>query len=233
MPAQATQPGETRQARAPARSDPRRRRVQLAAAADVVGHRPGGRAPASRHSAGGAPRAASERTSRTATKSPSSTAWTQPWDMLRGATFTDKDPQYQQWNRHARGIYTTNGVPALRHRAVDRHAAVARPVLLRAARATFAVTSRDTRRTCGAHPNYLTWVVLKGHTNNTAGRGDARVARSARSSGRSTSSTSRKGPTRSGDDLTAVVRGRLARPPDDRRSGSRARDGGGNAGPRL
>ena len=33
----------------------------------------------------------------------------QPWDTLRGATFTTDDPQYREWAAQRKGIYTTNG----------------------------------------------------------------------------------------------------------------------------
>ena len=45
------------------------------------------------------------------------------------------------------------------------------------------------------HTNYLTWVVLKGHTNNTGGEVTPDVEGST-SGRRSTSVTSRKGPIR-------------------------------------
>ena len=58
----------------------------------------------------------------------------QPWDMLRGATFTTRDPQYRRWKRAATGIYTTNGVPLVRDRALDAPGSRPRSLLLRAAR---------------------------------------------------------------------------------------------------
>src|ERR1700741_1607266 len=35
----------------------------------------------------------------------------QPWDMLRGSTFTAADALYQDWKSSRRGIYTSNGIP--------------------------------------------------------------------------------------------------------------------------
>src|SRR5262249_19428738 len=33
----------------------------------------------------------------------------QPWDMLRGATFTTSDPRYREWAASRKGVFTTNG----------------------------------------------------------------------------------------------------------------------------
>lgn len=92
----------------------------------------------------------------------------EPWDTLRGATFTDRDPQYAQWKSERSGIYTTNGVPL----CVIVRSTSAQPspdlfcyALLTDFRGYKPGYSQDVRN----HPNYLTWVVLKGHTNNTAG----------------------------------------------------------------
>src|SRR5262249_27478727 len=33
----------------------------------------------------------------------------EPWDTLKGATFTTNDPQYRDWAANRKGVYTTNG----------------------------------------------------------------------------------------------------------------------------
>jgi choline dehydrogenase-like flavoprotein len=129
----------------------------------------------------------------------------EPWEMLRGATFTDQDAQYARWKSERRGIYTTNGVPL----CVIARSTPAQPspdlfcyALLADFRGYRPGYSEDVRR----HPNYLTWVVLKGHTNNTAGEvtlasPDPRVRPNINFR------YFEEGTDASGDDLTAVVNG--------------------------
>jgi choline dehydrogenase-like flavoprotein len=90
------------------------------------------------------------------------------WDMLRGATFTTSDPQYRQWAETREGVFTTNG--ALLCVIARSSPWMPSPDLF-----CYAVLS-DFR---GYKPGYaddiarnlncLSWVVLKGHTNNTGG----------------------------------------------------------------
>jgi choline dehydrogenase-like flavoprotein len=129
----------------------------------------------------------------------------QPWDMLRGATFTDKDPQYERWQSTRRGIYTTNGIPL----CVIARSTGTQPspdlfcyALLADFRGYRPGYSEDVRR----HPNYLTWVVLKGHTNNTAGEVTL-ASRDPRARPQINFKYFEEGTDASGDDLTAVVRG--------------------------
>ena len=129
----------------------------------------------------------------------------QPWDMLRGATFTDKDPQYEQWQSTRRGIYTTNGIPL----CVIARSTGTQPspdlfcyALLADFRGYRPGYSEDVRR----HPNYLTWVVLKGHTNNTAGEVTL-ASRDPRARPQINFKYFEEGTDASGDDLTAVVEG--------------------------
>ena len=91
-----------------------------------------------------------------------------PWEMLAGATFTAADSQYREWAQHRRGVYTTNGALL----SVVQRSTAGKPVpdLF-----CYAVLT-DFR---GYQPGYselirrrhdcLTWVVLKGHTNNRGG----------------------------------------------------------------
>lgn len=90
------------------------------------------------------------------------------WESLEGATFTRDDPQYKQWAEKRDGVYKTNGAPI---------AVVARsgPAAFSPDLFLYAVLSRFE----GYFPGYsalieqqrncLTWVILKAHTNNTAG----------------------------------------------------------------
>jgi choline dehydrogenase len=90
----------------------------------------------------------------------------EPWDMLVGATYTTADRQYREWASARRGAYTSNGALL----SVIARSSAAQPspdlycyALLGQFKGYAPGYSRD------LPPNYLTWVVLKGHTNNTAG----------------------------------------------------------------
>jgi choline dehydrogenase len=129
----------------------------------------------------------------------------EPWDMLKGATFTERDPQYAQWNAERRGIYTTNGVPL----CVIARSTSSQPspdLFCYALLADFRGYQRGYSDAVRQHPNYLTWVVLKGHTNNTAGEvtlasHDPRVRPAINFK------YFEEGSDAAGDDLTAVVKG--------------------------
>jgi choline dehydrogenase-like flavoprotein len=91
------------------------------------------------------------------------------WEVLEGAKFSPGDPQYEEWARRRTGVYTTNGaVLAVIKRSLD-----VRPLpdlfifaLLGLFRGYFPSYSALFAK----HLNYLTWAILKAHTNNTAGQ---------------------------------------------------------------
>jgi len=90
------------------------------------------------------------------------------WDVLRGATYTSSDPQYREWKEKKDGVYTTNGAIL----SVVLPAGPGRPVpdlFCYAVIAKFTGYKPGYTRDLPENPNCLTWVVLKGHTNNTAG----------------------------------------------------------------
>jgi choline dehydrogenase-like flavoprotein len=87
--------------------------------------------------------------------------------MLRGATYAKGDPQYAQWTR-GRGVYSTNGAVL----AVIRRSLPERPLpdlfcfaILGDFRGYYPGYSKD----FAERRNYLTWVVLKAHTENRSG----------------------------------------------------------------
>ena len=94
---------------------------------------------------------------------------------MEGATFTSADAQYREWATKRDGIYTTNG--GILSVVARSSAAAPQPDLF-----LYAVIGRFEGYFPGyssmvaTHPNYLTWVVLKGHTNNTAGQVTLRSA---------------------------------------------------------
>jgi choline dehydrogenase len=97
------------------------------------------------------------------------------WDTLRGATFTRHDPLYREWDEKRTGVYGTNGVllSIVMRSGLDRPAPDLFCYALLAKFTGYAPGySEDIRK----HLNYLTWVVLKGHTNNTSGEVTLRSA---------------------------------------------------------
>jgi choline dehydrogenase-like flavoprotein len=92
-----------------------------------------------------------------------------PWRALEGARLDPSDPQYKEWEADRKGVYITNG--ALLSVALRSSLAAPVPDLL-----CYALLGQFS----GYYPGYskdvmsgsnnaLTWVVLKAHTNNTAG----------------------------------------------------------------
>jgi choline dehydrogenase len=90
------------------------------------------------------------------------------WDILRGATFSPGDPHHREWECSRSGLYTTNGaiLAAIRRSFRDRPL----PDLF-----CFALLGKFGGYFPGyaaasvAEPNYLTWSILKAHTENRAG----------------------------------------------------------------
>ena len=93
---------------------------------------------------------------------------TENWQALDGAKFMVGDPQYQEWAEKQKGVYTTNGTVL----AVVKRSAKERQLpdlfvfaLLGLFRGYFPGYSS----LFPEHLNYLTWGILKAHTNNSAG----------------------------------------------------------------
>jgi len=129
----------------------------------------------------------------------------QPWDMLRGATFTDGDRQYAEWKTNRRGVYTTNGVPL----CVIARSTAGEPspdLFCYALLTDFRGYKPGYSNVVREHSNYLTWVVLKGHTNNTGGTVTL-SSRDARVRPVINFNYFEDGTDASGNDLTAVVKG--------------------------
>ena len=90
------------------------------------------------------------------------------WEVLKGAKYDTTDSQYKQWKESRKGVYTTNGAVL----AVIKRSLRERPLpdlfcfaLLALFRGYFPTYSR----LVAEHLNYLTWAILKAHTENTAG----------------------------------------------------------------
>jgi choline dehydrogenase len=90
------------------------------------------------------------------------------WWVLKDAKFAAGDPQYNEWKTKRDGVYTTNGAVA----AIIKRSLPERPLpdlfifaLLGYFRGYFPGYSK----LFAEKLNYLTWAILKAHTQNTAG----------------------------------------------------------------
>jgi choline dehydrogenase len=92
------------------------------------------------------------------------------WKALKGAKWAKGDPQYQMWKDRQRGVYTTNGAILAVIKRSEKTRAL--PDLF-----CFALLAKFPGYSPGYSKyllppdglRYLTWCVLKAHTNNTAG----------------------------------------------------------------
>jgi choline dehydrogenase len=89
------------------------------------------------------------------------------WKVLKDALFDNKDPQYKMW-KSRRGVYITNGAVL----AVIKKSDKSRPLpdlFCFALVGKFRGYEPNYSQEIVLHHNYLTWAVLKAHTNNTGG----------------------------------------------------------------
>jgi choline dehydrogenase-like flavoprotein len=90
------------------------------------------------------------------------------WKVYAGARFTSGDPQYKEWRKSRRGIYSTNGSLL----TVFRRSPVAGEdpdLFCMSLLASFSGYFPNYSKVFAEKLNYLTWVVLKAHTRNRAG----------------------------------------------------------------
>jgi choline dehydrogenase-like flavoprotein len=90
------------------------------------------------------------------------------WEFFQGAEFRKGDPQYQHWEQERDGIYASNGSMI----SVVARSSPGRPspdLFCYAVPTRFPGYAPGYSRDATERLNYLTWIVLKGHTNNTAG----------------------------------------------------------------
>jgi len=127
------------------------------------------------------------------------------WKVLEGARFAKGDPQYEEWARHNTGVYATNGAVL----AAIKRSTAQRPLpdlfcfaLLGLFRGYFPGYSALFPR----HLNYLTWAVLKAHTNNRSGEVTLRSS-DPRDVPNINFRYFEEGSDRSGEDLDSVVDG--------------------------
>ncbi len=92
------------------------------------------------------------------------------WHVYRGARFSVDDPHFQKWQKCRDGVYTTNGSVL----AVFSRSSVAAPsepsdLFCMALLARFEGYYPGYSPALVKDLNYLTWVILKGHTRNRQG----------------------------------------------------------------
>jgi choline dehydrogenase-like flavoprotein len=97
------------------------------------------------------------------------------WQVYKNATFSAADPQYRQWQTCRAGVYATNGSVLT---VMRRSPAAEGPpdLFCMALLAKFEGYYPGYSQAVINDQNYLTWVVLKGHTQNRAGEVTLRSA---------------------------------------------------------
>jgi choline dehydrogenase-like flavoprotein len=97
------------------------------------------------------------------------------WRIFRNARFAADDPLFRKWQRLRQGPYITNGsvLAAFRRSFADRPTP---DIFCLAILGLFRGYVPGYSKLFANNLNYLTWVVLKAHTNNRAGRVSLRSA---------------------------------------------------------
>jgi choline dehydrogenase len=91
-----------------------------------------------------------------------------PWRVLDGATFSRGDPLWQRWSASRAGMYASNGAAL----ALIARSAPERPepdLFFMALLARFEGYRPGFSRLIGGPGEFLTWAILKAHTENRAG----------------------------------------------------------------
>ncbi|MBV9305337.1 MAG: GMC family oxidoreductase [Acidobacteriaceae bacterium] len=91
------------------------------------------------------------------------------WDAYNGATFQAGDPQFTEWESGRCGVYSTNGSVLTLFRRSPQ-ASELPDLFCMSLLARFSGYYPSYSKRFAEDLNYLTWVVLKGHTRNRAGQ---------------------------------------------------------------
>jgi choline dehydrogenase len=127
------------------------------------------------------------------------------WAILKDATFTRDDPQSKQWARWRRGVYTTNGAAL----AIIIRSLPERPLpdlFVFALIGRFKGYFPGYSKLIVDNHNYLTWAILKAHTNNHGGAVTLR-SKDPRDPPEINFRYFREGTDEQGEDLQSVVAG--------------------------
>lgn len=97
------------------------------------------------------------------------------WEVLRGARFGKGDPQYEKWASAGKGVYTTNGgvLTVVKKSKPERKVP---DLFFLGLVGRFEGYFPKYSELMAQHHDYLSWVVLKAHTVNSAGRVTLRSA---------------------------------------------------------
>jgi choline dehydrogenase-like flavoprotein len=90
------------------------------------------------------------------------------WEALKGAEFSRHDPQFEQWEKERTGPYATSGAAL----AIIKRSTPAQPLpdlLILPLVNRFSGYYANYSKEVAGNASYLTWYILKGHTNNRAG----------------------------------------------------------------
>ena len=96
------------------------------------------------------------------------------WELFRNVKFDTSDPQYQQWSKKREGIYATNGAVLTMFNRSKR--AQLPDLFCMALLAQFKGYFPGYSALFPQGLNYLTWVILKAHTQNRKGQVTLRSA---------------------------------------------------------
>jgi choline dehydrogenase len=127
------------------------------------------------------------------------------WDILKKATFTRDDPQCKEWVRWRKGVYTTNGAAV----AIIKRSLPERPLpdlFVFALIGRFQGYFPGYSKLIADNHNYLTWCILKAHTNNRGGTVTLRT-KDPRDPPRINFHYFTEGTDREGEDLQSLVAG--------------------------
>jgi choline dehydrogenase len=98
-----------------------------------------------------------------------------PWRVLDGADFTRDDPLFAEWSRYRTGMFVSNGAALAVSLRSQPHLRVP-DLFCMALLAKFEGYFPGYSRVIAEHHDYLTWAILKAHTNNRAGEVTLRSA---------------------------------------------------------
>ena len=105
-----------------------------------------------------------------------------PWAVLDGARFERDDRLYREWRERREGMYISNGAAI----ALARRSAPDKPdpdLFLMALLARFSGYYPGYSREIVEHHDYLTWAILKAHTEESRRQRDVALGRPARHAG--------------------------------------------------
>jgi choline dehydrogenase-like flavoprotein len=130
---------------------------------------------------------------------------TQDWNVLAAAKFDTSDAQYREWAADRKGVYATAGAALVVVKKSQRGRTVPDLFCLGLV-GKFKGYFPGYSKLISAHHNYLSWVVLKAHTRNTAGAVSLRSA-DPRDTPQINFRYFDEGSDASGEDLDGVVEG--------------------------